>query len=309
LKRLKKIGFRKPDEPPQVMLICDQTTHNNAMVYSRPMCEYLARFRSHRDLISGKDTKADYQVVSSRNINLDHGDLWGLVTAIRAADPDCIVLVGYPELARAVLLGLKERDDSHPPAKRPKRTFIMSDGAFSNDMPSKLREFTDIYFTYFARPHDQGGTCDFSDKKKKVAETTTSSAKTDPKLEETKAEDTKSPAPEDPVAETGEAFAYDALLILARGVDRCSGHLDRACLLDFLTHQQDLTGHCEHYDFHLGERQHAAYYIYWENHRKPGITFQPEWCATNEDDSLRPYLEGCTSRRSKGNELSAGSGR
>jgi len=294
LRKQGKIGSDNQNKPPEVMLICDQTTHNNATVYSRPMCDYLERFTSHRDLISGGETKADYRIVSSRNIDLDHGDLWGLITAIRAADPDCVVLVGYPDLARAVLLGLKERDDADAKAQRRKRTFVISDGAFSNDTPEKLRRFADIYFTYFAHPHDQGDTCNFSEGSKNGPGKANNSTKAEAKRTGGKGKDAKDPI-EEPVAETAEAFAYDAVLILARGVEKCGDHLDRACLLDFLTQQQDLTGHCEHYDFHLGERQHAAYYVYYEGSRQPGVTLQPEWCATSEDDGLRPYFDGCTS--------------
>ena len=262
-------------KPPQVMLICDHTAHNGAAIYSRPMCDYLARYTSHRDLIAGRETPADYRIVSSKNIDMDHGDLGGLVTAIRATNPNYIVLVGYTELAWPVLQGLKERDESDPKTRGHKRQFIMSDGAFSDDTPDDLRESAIIYFTHFSHPHHD--TCE---------------AQRSMPARANSRESTQSVVAK-PVGETAEPFAYDAVLILARGVKHCGDHLDRACLVDFLTHQQNLTGHYEHYDFHLGERQHAAYYVYNEQKRRKGDPLQPEWYANREDDSLRPYSDEC----------------
>jgi len=256
----------KPNVP-RVMLICDQTGHNGAGVYSKPMCDYLERFTTHQDL--RKERNPDYKVVSSRNIDLDHGDLWGLVTEIRAAHPDYIVLVGYDELARDVLQGLAERD---PKGYK----FIITDGAFSDTL-REINPHAEIYFTSPAHPH-----------KKVECDSVEGLSVTSPSDREKEAQK---------VPETTDAFAYDSVAILANAVNSCSGRLDRACLLDFFARNQNLTATCETYDFHDGERQHAAYYVYSEKLRKKGVTFEPEWCAKSEDQELSLYSAACGRRQ------------
>ena len=278
---IRELGASEGKKVPQVMLICDQTTHSAANVYSKPMCDYLELFNSHH---KGSKVEPDYKIVSNRGIDLDHGDLWGLVTEIRAANPDDIVLVGYSELARDVLKGLAERDmagNGKGPA-RPYR-FIMTDGAFGDTLRT-VNPNAQIYFTSPAHPHKESA-CNATD----PAETT-GSAKTSP------SDQKADPKGRDTVPETAEGLAYDSVLILARAVDHCAGQLDRACVLDFLRSQQNLTGECESYDFHAGERQHAAYYVYAESDRQPGVTFEPKWCARSDDTNLRPYESACATK-------------
>ena len=275
---IRQLGTHRVHSTPQVMLICDQTSHSGANVYSKPMCDYLELFNGRR--VKGK-VEPDYKIVSNRSINLDHGDLWGLVTEIRAADPDDIVVVGYSELARDVLKGLAERD-SRAGSKKPTRhyRFIMTDGAFVDTLQA-LNPDAEIYFTSPAHPHIKNTDCDASEHQES---------------EGSKLSPTKEPPKKktnDAIPETAEGLAYDSVIILARAVDQCTGQLDRACVLDFLRSQQNLTGECESYDFHDGERQHAAYYVYAERDRRAGTAFKPKWCARSNDTKLRSYESAC----------------
>jgi ABC-type branched-subunit amino acid transport system substrate-binding protein len=260
------------------MLICDETTHSGAKVYSKPMCDYLEHFGTHHDHLATHDP--DYVIVSSRAINLDLGDLWGLITEIHAADPDYIVLVGYSELARDILQGLAERGSTG----RKRYKFIMTDGAFTDDL-QKLQPKPDaeIYFTSPAHPHKQDD-CNSSILLKKAKQ----GAETDDKLDSPKPDGKRN---NPPVPETAEAFAFDSVLILARAVENCRGHISRSCVLKFLQRQQILIGRCESYDLHQGERQYANYYVYSESEKERPL--QPKWCAQSEDARLKPYPESC----------------
>jgi ABC-type branched-subunit amino acid transport system substrate-binding protein len=229
------------------------------------MCDYLERFTTHRDL--RHKTNPDYRIVSSRDIDLDHGDLWGLVTEIRAAKPDLIVLVGYSELARDILEGLAERGQGQ------KYIFVMTDGAFSDTLRS-LNPNAKLYFTSPASPHNSQE-CDAIEGKLSAAERKSKRQS---------------------VPETTEALAYDSVVLLAHAVASCVT-IDRACILTSISRRGDLTGTCESYDFHEGERQHAAYYVYSEADRKPNIQFKPKWCARSDYQQLSPYGgEGCGQR-------------
>lgn len=292
------------DHPPHVMLICDLTIHSGASVYSKPMCDYLERVNVHRDN-PGRETKTrDYMVVSSRGIDLDHGDLWGLVTEIHAVHPDYIVLVGYAELARDVLQGLAER---HFASQSRPYTFIMTDGAFS--LLQRLRPLANptekvtapsakVYLTASTRPH-QPHDCDSSEEIQKTKIV-------DPSATQPKTND--APAQEQKVPESGEAFAFDSVVILGQAVESCKDHLDRLCVLHFLQRQQILRGRCETYDLHEGERQHAYYYVYaavYEADRQEPVgagnqQLIPKWCAKGDDDGLKLYTETCTERGSEG---------
>ncbi len=275
-----------PQEPARVMLICDETSHYNTKVYSKPMCDYLEHETTHRDL--ARERPPDYTIIGSRTIDLDHADLWGLITEIHATDPQYIVLIGYNELALDVIQGLTERA---APSSYPARyKFIMTDAALGSRLrfPSKLH----IYITSPARPHENAN-CNSSEPGEGTqpdpATSGTSTRKNDGIVARKKA----LAAPE-----TAEAFAYDAVMILAESVAICQGknHLDRSCVLEDLRGRQGgLRGNCEFYDLHEGELQNANYYVYSNerDHKSGEPSSYPKWCARSQDETLKPFGAAC----------------
>ncbi len=260
--------------PARVMLICDETSRYNTKVYSKPMCDYLARDAMHRN-VPGRKHPHDYSIVSSRSVDLDHADLWGLITEIHATDPQYIVLIGYSQLALDVIQGLTERaTPSSAPKSRYK--FIMTDAAFGSRR--RFPQDLDIFITSPARPHSDSN-CNSSEVHKnsdtQAAASTSESA----------------------VPETTEAFAYDAVMILADSVSNCRDkhQLDRNCVLEDLRERQgNLSGSCGFYDLHEGELQNANYYVY-SNRRSKGSEPDPnpKWCARSQDEALIPFGGAC----------------
>jgi hypothetical protein len=281
IRELKK-GGPEPLAPAKVMLICDETSHYNAKVYSKPMCDYLEHETTHRDLAGRDDQLPDYTIVSSRSVDLDHADLWGLITAIHAASARYIVLVGYNELAEEVIQGLTERASS---ASKPasQYTFIMTDAAFGSKFSSEL----DIYFTSPSRPHHNDKNCDSSEPPKET------DSQPGPNLPQARTNVSTKNRGEKEVPETAEALAYDAVIILAESVGNCRSHLDRSCVLgDLRGRQGSLRGRCGFYDLHEGELQNANYYVY-SNHDRNAGKADPKWCARSQDQGLKPFGGAC----------------
>jgi ABC-type branched-subunit amino acid transport system substrate-binding protein len=256
----------------KVMLVCDTTARYRADIYTKPMCDALA---------AEANTDADYKIASSRRIDLDNGDIWGLVTELHAVDPDFVVLIGYQELTRDVLQEITERaGSSGKPIGR--YTFIMTEDSLHNELlkffPPPQNVFPQhIYVTSPVGPRRQA-----------PARPDECSSR------DTKIGDVRKDQKVLNIADTDEGFAYDSVLILAGAAKNCNERhaLSRACVLEYLRQNQHaLQGACETYHLDEGERENAFYYVYSINAHDSKREFNPQWSARKEDSTLRPVTK------------------
>jgi ABC-type branched-subunit amino acid transport system substrate-binding protein len=259
---IRQLGKERGIKTPKVMLICDSTGGMRSSTYSTPMCDYLA---------SEAGDAYDFAITVSRNVDLEKGNISGVITEIHAEDPNFIVLVGYQELARALLEELRERADRDTPHKKmDKYTLIMPDACLTND----LIDFgAEIYVTSPMNPQ-RAAAC--------------TSARGEAYTDALKLERTNEKVV-DNIPETDEGFVYDSVLILAAAVDDCNqaGDLNRACLLRYLNkHHSNLLGACESYDIEQGERQNAYYYVYAQHIDSKRKEMRPRWFTRKEDHEL-----------------------
>lgn len=225
--RRKREGVEGKDkrETGNVMVICDTTKRTGSDIYTRPMCETLRRDPIFATLLA-----------AYRELELDAGDIYGLVTEIHAVKPDIIVLVGYPEFARDLLEEMKERA-AQPGVQQPMSsyTFVISDTGKRNGL---LDFGSAIYVTSPIKSGechpDQG--------------------------------DAKIPAE--------QVYAYDAVSVLAKAVTSCDRGVDRACVLGKL--RKNLAGACESYVMTGGEPTNAKYYVYGTCKKSPELKKPPE---------------------------------
>jgi ABC-type branched-subunit amino acid transport system substrate-binding protein len=259
-----QLGKERRIKTPKIMLICDSTGGTRSSTYSKPICDYLA---------SEAGDASDFAVTVSRNVDLEKGNISGVITEIHAEDPNFIVLIGYQELARALLEELKERADRDTPHKKMKDyTLIMPDACLTNDL---LAFGAQIYVTSPMNPH-------------RAAECT--SPRGEEYIKALKSERTKENVIGN-IPETDEGFVYDSVLILAVAVDDCNRtrNLNRSCILEYLNqHHGSLLGACESYHVEQGERQNAYYYVYAQHDDGKRREMRPRWFARKEDHELSP---------------------
>ncbi|HXM61433.1 MAG TPA: ABC transporter substrate-binding protein [Terriglobales bacterium] len=260
---IKQLGKDRKIKTPKVMLICDSTGGTRSSTYSKPMCDYLA---------SEAGDAYDFAITVSRNVDLEKGNISGVITEIHAEDPNFIVLVGYQELARALLEELKERADRDMPHKKIENyTLIMPDACLTND----LIDFgAQVYVTSPMNPQ------------RAVACTSPRGEAYSEALKFQRASEKVVGIPE-----TDEGFVYDSVLILAAAVDDCnqSGDLNRGCVLRYLNkHHTNLLGACESYHIEQGERQNAYYYVYAQHVQGKQREMRPRWFTRKEDHELYP---------------------
>jgi hypothetical protein len=267
----------------KVMLVCDTTAHYRADVYTKPMCDRLT---------ADANDANDYKIASLRHIDLDSGDIWGLVTELHAVDPDFVVLVGYQELARDILQEIAERATTS--GKQISRyTFIMTEDCLHNELLKFFLNTKNFYVTSPVIPQvseapaksgGQGG--------QTRQEPVTSSAvpnKCDDR--ENGIKKLREQQQVQHIVDTDEGFAYDSVLILASAIKRCKEDhsLNRPCVLSYLReNQQAFQGACETYHLDGGERANAFYYVYSINARGSNRKFQAQWSARKEDVKLNP---------------------
>src|SRR5581483_507313 len=89
----------------KAMIVCETTKRIGSDFYTRPMCDALRR---------SQDRDFNALIAGYREIDLDTGDIWGLVTEIHAVHPQLIIFLGYPEFARNLMQELKERPADMP---------------------------------------------------------------------------------------------------------------------------------------------------------------------------------------------------
>jgi hypothetical protein len=269
MKKLHESGTRA-----KVMLVCDTTARYRADIYSKPMCEALAGLA---------DADADFKIASSRRIDLDNGDIWGLVTELHAVDPDFVVLVGYQELTRDVLQEITERQASSKiPISR--YTFILTEDSLHNELlkffPSpKNASLQRIYVTSPVGPA------------RPISRSLDGKCPDECRCRDQYIHDVRKEQGALNVADTDEGFAYDSVLILAKAAKACREKhaLSRGCVLDYLRqYEHALQGACETYHLDKGERENAFYYVYSINPGEPKREFNPQWSARKEDSTLRP---------------------
>src|SRR5262249_33305640 len=152
------------------------------------------------------DAEFSPKIASYRPFGLDN-DIYGLVTDIHAVNPEYIVLLGYPELARDVLQELKERAPKEQ--KQLPYKFIMPDAGLQN------------YLIKFS--HDIYVTSSFNAGKAKSCDSPLANVLSN-YLRTVKAN----------VAPTDESYTFDAVLILAKAVKTCEKRVDRRCIMGYL---------------------------------------------------------------------------
>ena len=188
-----------------------------------------------------------------REFDLDASDIYGLVTEIHSVKAGVIAFIGYPELALELLEELKERESDGQ--KLGDYTFILSDACFTNEVLN-FDPAIKLYVTYFVKPiEDLRCSANF------------------------------------PSLRSEEAYAFDAVMILASGARECKDkhRLERSCIREYLEGQRVLEGPCERYDIHEGERQNADYQVY----SKCSGQFRRRWSARVEDNKLHDYENWC----------------
>jgi ABC-type branched-subunit amino acid transport system substrate-binding protein len=206
-------------------------------------------------------------VASYREIDLDTGDIWGIVTEVHAVRPKLIILVGYAEFARNLLQEIKERQSTG--GKMLEYTFITSEACSSPD----LAQFgSKIYVT--------------SPVSLEAVRCETPEAKLLRDAVKDK-EKTKSEP-------TDESFTFDALLILADAVKDCEETLDRRCIARYIENNRlSLQGACEKYLIEKGERQNAKYTVYSNACKgRVGTVLDPLWSVEKGGGQVHGYDKG-----------------
>ena len=232
---LKKLASSQKQDL-KVMLICDTTSLNGSDVYTKPMCDSFLY-----------DSEFIPKIASYRPFALD-SDIYGLVTEIHAVNPNYIVILGYPELARDVLEELKERAPEGQ-ATLP-YTFVMPEAC----LQKSLIKFSQKIYVTSSFNAGQAQSCD-SPAAQKL-------------FEHLKA--VKAPAPL-----TDEPYTFDSVLFLSEAVNSCKERLDRTCVLRYLEKHHQLVGACETYYIDDGERASAAFNV----DAVCGDTFKVKWFA------------------------------
>jgi ABC-type branched-subunit amino acid transport system substrate-binding protein len=242
-------------QKPKVMLICDTTSLNGSDIYTKPMCDSFLY-----------DPEFSSKIASYRPFALD-SDIYGLVTEIHAVNPNYIVILGYPELARDVLEELKERAPKDQ-MKLP-YTFIMPEACLQNYL---IRFSHDIYVTSSFNA-GQPKNCD-----SQLAQ---------------KLFDHLSKVKPAEVVLTDESYTFDAVLILSEAVISCKERVDRACVMRYLeiNHGQ-LHGACETYLIDSGERRNTAFNV----DAVCGDTFKVKWFARPGGKTIDENPHWCKQR-------------
>lgn len=213
----------------KAIIICETTKRYGSGVYTKPMCDSLRK---------SQDVKFSSLIASYREIDLDAGDIWGLVTEIHAVKPTLIIVLGYPEFARDLLEELKERTLGNKQLDSPYK-FIFSDASLTDD----LAKFdANVYVT---SPIDVTHSARCLSQEAKILK------------DEVKMKNRKKEEP------TDESYTFDAILILAAAAKHCEQMLDRRCIIQYLeTNRDELPGACQRYHLDSGERKNASYSVY-----------------------------------------------
>jgi hypothetical protein len=269
----------------KVMLVCDVTAHYRADVYTKPMCDSLS---------ADANGETEYKIASSRKIDLDSGDIWGLITELHAVDPDFVVLIGYQELARDILQELTERSSTSKKLVSRYR-FIMTEDCLHDEILKFFTNPKNLYVTSPVAPTKQDSRAKSNTTVPKVSDTGTLERDVQRRRCDGMKEKIEKMRTEQGVLHvenTDEGYAYDSVLILTSAVKKCQEmhSLNRGCVLDYLKeNQQKLQGACETYHLDDGERQNAFYYVYSIN--ASTRRFTPKWEARQEDSQLNPVPE------------------
>jgi ABC-type branched-subunit amino acid transport system substrate-binding protein len=227
----------------KVMIICETTRRDGSDVYTKPMCDSLRK---------KNDSRFSPLIAGYREIDLDTGDIYGIVTEVHAVKPSLIILVGYSEFARNLLEELKERQSTG--GKMSDYTFIASEACFNPD----LAQFgSKIYVT---------SSID-------LAAVRCDTPEAQVLREAVKDKERTKPEP------TEESFTFDALLILSGAVKDCELTLNRECITRYIENNHlVLQGACQKYFIEKGERQNAKYMVYSNAcNGRAGSPLQPVW--------------------------------
>lgn len=211
----------------KAMIVCETTKRIGSDFYTRPMCDALRR---------SQDSDFRALIAGYREIDLDSGDIWGLVTEIHAIHPELIIFLGYPEFARNLMQELKERPADTPISKF---TFLLSDACLTPE----LTQFGARVYVTSPITSDDALQCNTPEAK-------------------LLRENIQKEEP-DKTEPTDETYTFDAVMILAAAVKSCEQRLSRRCVLQYLeTNHSQLMGACAKYQLDGGERQNASYEVY-----------------------------------------------
>jgi len=206
----------------EVMLVCDVTKGSD--VYAKPICDAL---------LHNKDLSP--HISSYRKFDLDTGDVYGIVTEIHAVKARFIIVIAYPQVARALLEEIKERAPQvHE--KISNYTFILSDSCMTaaHDLlgfgarifitsPSQIigdqNAITDVLVRHIAEKN---------------------------------------------VSLTEECYTFDAILMIIDAVksESCKEEISRSCIAESLQKANHLGSGCGQYHFVDGESENASYHVF-----------------------------------------------
>jgi len=228
--------------PRRIRIYVVRETSHNANVYSGPLADDLQ-----------KDDRFAQLIVGERRFDRDQLDVYTLVTSIRGSRADLVLFIGYPDSAKDLLQEMKERVqlnfesrndviDGHNKPKRadPIPMFLLSDACLDRDLAEARFPF-EIYVTSSTMQPEQCG----------------GAAKNYAKV----LEDLKK-LHRDVI--TGEIYAADAVMLLARAAEYCRNEheLGRRCVMDYLRSQRDIQSVCRPYHVDDGDSENALYLLY-----------------------------------------------
>ncbi len=205
-----------------VMLVCDVT--KGSSIYVKPICESLLH---HKDL--------GPHISSYRKFDLDTGDIYGIVTDIHAVKSKHIIVIAYPQIARALIQEIKERAYLvHE--KISNYTFIFPDACMT-----AAQDLADFGARVFITSPLQS-----------IEKSTTT---TDVLIQHIK---------RDKANLTQECYTFDAILMVFEAIksEACRDRIGRDCIAKALQDRRPTRAGCGIYRFSDGESDVASYHIF-----------------------------------------------
>lgn len=207
----------------EVMLVCDVTKGSD--IYAKPICDALLHHKKLAPHIS-----------SYRKFDLDTGDIYGIVTEIHAVKSKHIIVIAYPQIARALLQEIKERGKDAP-EKIEQYTFIFSDACMT-----AAHDLLGFGAQVFITSPSQSLGDEMSEATQILMKHVTNKKAT----------------------LTEECYTFDALLLIVEALksQSCKEGINRGCIAEFLENEKSVSAGCREYHFFEGESAITSYRVF-----------------------------------------------